>query len=193
MTGLDKIVQQIQSEARTAADETLAAAKAEAEKITAEAREKAQRQCAAIAAQSETDVANAMAAAESAAQLAKRRAILAAKQEIITEMIAQTQKSLYSLPDAQYFELILKMVQKYDRGEAGTIHFNAADIKRFPSDFQEKIHQAAAKLTLSKEARKIDGGFVLVYGGVEENCSFDALFYAAREVLQDKVSQLLFS
>ena len=39
----------------------------------------------------------------------------------------------------------------------------------------------------------INGGFVLTYGGIEENCSIDALFDAAHEVLQDKVQEILFS
>lgn len=34
---------------------------------------------------------------------------------------------------------------------------------------------------------------MLSYGGIEENCSIEALFYAARERLQDRVQELLFS
>ena len=34
---------------------------------------------------------------------------------------------------------------------------------------------------------------VVSYGGIEENCSIEALFYAARERLQDRVQELLFS
>ena len=39
----------------------------------------------------------------------------------------------------------------------------------------------------------MEGGFVLVYGGVEQNCSFAALFDAARDSLQDKLHALLFA
>ena len=49
-----------------------------------------------------------------------------------------------------------------------------------------------AALTVSSETRDIDGGFVLTYGGIEENCSFDALFDSAHEMLQDKVQEILF-
>ena len=48
-------------------------------------------------------------------------------------------------------------------------------------------------LHISGDTRDIDGGFVLTYGGIEENCSIDALFDAAHEVLQDKVQEILFS
>ena len=38
-----------------------------------------------------------------------------------------------------------------------------------------------------------NGGFVLVYGGIEENCSFEAMFAAQREKLQDQVHAFLFA
>ena len=44
---------------------------------------------------------------------------------------------------------------------------------------------------MAKQPRPIDGGFILVYGGVEENCSIEALFYAEQERLQDKVQAFL--
>ena len=48
-------------------------------------------------------------------------------------------------------------------------------------------------LHVSAGSRDIDAGFVLTYGGIEENCSFDAIFDSARETLQDKAQELLFS
>ena len=39
----------------------------------------------------------------------------------------------------------------------------------------------------------MDGGFVLLYGGIEENCTVRALFDARREALQDQVHALLFA
>ena len=194
MTGLEKIVQQIQSEAQQAADAVIAQANAEAADIIQKAKEEGTAQIASIEAQSKTDADNVLSAAKSAAALQIRRAVLEAKQEIIGKVIETTQKSIYGLPDDEYFALILKMVKKYALPERGEILFSASDLKRLPTDFSAKIAEAApAELTVSKETRKIDGGFVLIYGGVEENCSFEALFYAARENLQDKVQELLFS
>ena len=64
-------------------------------------------------------------------------------------------------------------------------------------DFDERLRQVlsdkpSAVLKVSKETAAIFGGFLLVYGDIEENCSFDALFSAVRENLQDKVNSLLF-
>ena len=72
-------------------------------------------------------------------------------------------------------------------------------IRRFPlpKGFEDTLNQALAekggRLTVSGQAAAIDGGFILSYGGIEENCSFEALFDSAKETLQDKVQELLFA
>ncbi|MEM1484050.1 V-type ATP synthase subunit E family protein [Oscillospiraceae bacterium PP1C4] len=194
MTGLEKIVKQIQDEVQQAADIAIAQAKADAAKIDEQAKADGAAQSAAITAQAKADAQNCLAAAKSAAALATRRAVLSAKQQIISSMIVEAQKSFYELPDDQYFALILKMVERFSLPQSGEIVFSASDLKRLPFGFEAALAKAAqGTLTISKETRTIDGGFILVYGGVEENCSIEALFYAARERLQDKVQQLLFA
>ena len=42
------------------------------------------------------------------------------------------------------------------------------------------------------DAKEMSGGFILVYGGIEENCTIRALFDAERDELSDKVHGLLF-
>jgi V/A-type H+-transporting ATPase subunit E len=49
-----------------------------------------------------------------------------------------------------------------------------------------------ASLIISENTVTIDGGFILKYGDVEENCSFDALFSSAKEELSDRVNAILF-
>ncbi len=187
MTGLEKIVKQIRDEAAQSASEVIAQAKEEAAAYTAEAQKQAKADCAAIAAQAKT-------AAEAAADLAVRREVLAAKQRIISEVIADAQQSIRSLPDKEYFDLILKMAGKFSLPQEGEIAFSAADLGRLPEGFSEALSKAAkGPLSISANPCTIDGGFVLTYGGVEENCSLEALFYAARESLQDKVHALLFA
>ena len=79
----------------------------------------------------------------------------------------------------------------------GTVYFSQADLDRLPAGLEERLNAAVreknASLKISGESREIDGGFVLSYGGIEENCSFDAIFDSAREHLQDEVGKILFS
>ena len=134
--------------------------------------------------------------AESAADLQKRRAVLAAKQELIGQVIQKAHETVLALPAAEYFSAVQKLAARFALEGEGVVYFNAADLARLPKDFEKTLNSAApsgSTLTVSRETRPIDGGFVLAYGGIEENCSFEALFNANREGMQDQVQKLLFT
>ena len=132
----------------------------------------------------------------SSAALKKRQAILAAKQAIIEEMLAAAHRELLAKPDEAYFAWMEQLLSRFVTDRAGEIYVSKRDLERMPDDFPAKIEKAAQEkggsLVLKKEPREIDGGFVLVYGGVEENCSAGALFASQRDELADKVHAMLF-
>ena len=91
-----------------------------------------------------------------------------------------------------------KMLDKYMLAQDGAICFSKRDLDRMPKSFAEKIDASAkakgGKLVISEEARKIDGGFILVYGGIEEKLYDKKQFFdAKREELADVVKRQLFS
>ena len=100
------------------------------------------------------------------------------------------------LDDEKYFEMLEKLLEKHALAEDGTICFSEKDLERMPEGFPEKIKSIAASqggsLTLSEKPEKVDGGFLLVYGGIEENCTIRAVFDSKREELSDQVNRLLF-
>ena len=120
----------------------------------------------------------------------KKKKILIAKQEIIDGILEDTLKYLGNMDDSEYFAIIEKMIVKYTGEDAGEILFNAKDLARIPDSIKNLIKQK--NLTLSEETVDISGGFILSYGNIDENCSFDGLFLALREPLQDKIGQILF-
>ena len=65
-----------------------------------------------------------------------------------------------------------------------------------PDKLEEEIGKIAAErggsLRLGENAA-IDNGFILAYGGVEENCTFRAMFDSRKEALQDAARKVLFS
>ena len=128
--------------------------------------------------------------------LLNEAAILAAKQAIIEEMLAAAHKELLAKPDEAYFAWMEQLLSRFVTDRAGEIYVSKRDLERMPDDFPAKIEKTAQEkggsLVLKKEPREIDGGFVLVYGGVEENCSAGALFASQRDELADKVHAMLF-
>jgi len=197
MTGLEKILKVIEEDATKSAEVVIAEATRQAEEITTAAKADSEMKRANIAKQSEIDVKACLSRAESAALLQEKKLILNAKQQMISNVITSSMESLVKLPDKEYFEIIIKMLNKYALDQSGQILFSTKDKQRLPIEFENTIRTAllekkGASLTISEEMRGFNGGFILIYGNVEENCSFDALFFAAKEDLQDKVCALLF-
>ena len=78
----------------------------------------------------------------------------------------------------------------------GEIFFSPADLAKLPEGFADRIEETAkgrgGSLKISKEGRNIENGFILAYGGIEENCTLRAMFDAKRDELSDKVHRILF-
>ena len=197
MTGLEKILKTIQEEAQASADAIISQARGEADEILAAAKKAAELKAAQMAEKSDADVKDVISRAESAAVLLERKLLLDTKQNIISDMIGKARKHLSNLSDTEYTEIILSMVKKHSHNKAGKILFTEADRKRLTTDFPDKLkavlsEKAGASLSIEEAILPFEGGFLLVYGDIEENCSFDALFAEERDNLQDKVSALLF-
>lgn len=196
MTGLEKIIDQILADARKKADKKIAAANSQADAILAEAKEQADRTASDIRKKSESDVENYGRRVESANDLYRRTEVLKSKQAVIAEVIGRAYDQVCSLDTDSYYAMLEKMIKKYALAQEGEICFSAKDLAAMPAGFEDRIRAAGeaagGKLTLSKEGKDIENGFILVYGGVEENCTIKALFDARRDEMQDTVNALLF-
>ncbi len=72
----------------------------------------------------------------------------------------------------RYFHMMERMIEKAVQPKNGQIRFSKKDLERLPAGYEKQISNIAkahgGELTLSEIASDIDGGFVLVYGGIEE-------------------------
>ncbi|RDU21819.1 V-type ATP synthase subunit E [Anaerosacchariphilus polymeriproducens] len=197
MTGLENIIKHIEEDAAALAEEKISQAKRRADQILLDARTEGERQVKNIEEMTKAEVNICLSRGESVAALNIRKKILSAKQQMIEDILKKAKVLLINMSDEEYFNVLLKMLLKYAQKMPGDIIFSEADKKRLPKKFDKKIKEAlsnipGASLNISNSERKIDGGFILVYEGIEENCTFDALILENREVLQDKISKLLF-
>ena len=197
MTGLEKITDQIQEEAKASAARRLEAAQKEADAVLAEAKDACAAMEAEAAEKTAAMKANYEGRVKSSAEQQRRTALLRAKQEIIAEVIEEAYVTLKEKDVQSYFLTMEKILKTYALAEDGEIYFSSEDLARMPADFEKKIKAAAKEkggsLVLKKEPKAIADGFVLAYGGVEENCTLKALFDAKKDILQDKVNAILFS
>ncbi len=196
MTGLEKMKSQILDEAKETAQMKISEARAQADEILNQARAEAAKAEESISHKSDADVAEYKERVESSADLQKRTKMLEARQQMITDVLDRAYESLASLDTEAYFSMLEKLVEKYALSEDGELVLSPADAGRMPAGFEERVNEIArgkgGSLTVSKETQKIDNGFVLVYGGIEENCTLKAIFDAQRDDLSDIAQRILF-
>lgn len=197
MSSLEKILKHIEDNANNNSMEIIAKANAEADKIIKDAQVQANEIYTQKIEQSKSEAKAFISFEESSSALKKKQIILDTKQQIIKDLINKAKNNLINLPEKEYFDVILKMVKKYCMGKSGQIIFSKNDKNRLPENFDESLNETisgknGASLEISDESRAIDGGFILNYGDIEQNCSFDALFADKYDLLQDEVYKLLF-
>jgi V/A-type H+-transporting ATPase subunit E len=191
VNGLDRIIKEIASDAEYNSRKTVSQAKQQAEQILRRAEEKLVQIKGKATADAELEYKKYIAMAKSTADVDIKRCVLRKKQELITKIIDDAQAKLLKLSDADYFECMEKLLKNSATEGCGEIFFSAKDKARVT----EKFKSAADKLgiKISEDVRDIDGGFILVYGDIEENCSVSALFEQKYDRLSDEVNSFLFA
>ncbi|MGI6174708.1 MAG: V-type ATP synthase subunit E [Christensenellales bacterium] len=196
MTGLEKIIQTIEEETNREANALIQKAKVQSDEILAEAKAESDAKVAQIVRAGEKKIARIQDALQSALVLQQRQRTLQTKQAVLNSVIEQAQKSLYALPADEYFLLLINLARHAAQNTAGIAYLNAHDRARMPQDFEAKLNESLSgggALTVSETTRPIDGGIVLKYGDVEENCSFEAIFNARRDEFMDLIRNTLFA
>ena len=197
MTGLEKMVERITGEARAAADIKVEEARSQAAVILEDTEKETKKLCAAIEEKSKAELAASEERNQSAMDLMRRTEVLKVKQELIRETIGKACEAFCNVEGEAYYKVLEDMVSKFVRPEKGQMLLSGRDFDQAPAGFAQKIEDRAKKaggsLTLAKAQVPVEKGFILSYGGIEENCSFKALFADKKDALQDQVSKILFS
>jgi len=195
MTGLDKIISTINENSASQCETIVSSAREQAEKIVEEAEKKASADTAAFESETENQVKKLLTGAESSASLASKQAVLSAKVDIINEMLKSALDEIKAEPVDKYFGTLITLAVKYAEKGKGVMKLSASDKERMPKDFAEKVNNALSGSGRSVEIggnADIDSGFILVYGDIEINCSFDAVIAENRDELRDEINDILF-
>ena len=196
MNGIEKITARIEEDGRAENQALLAQARAEAAEVTARYQAQAQAAADEILAQGRKDAQERERHLDSMAQMECRKAVLAAKQDVIEEAFQAAHKKLLGLPTEKYVALLADLAVSASTTGREKLIFSAPDRaqvgKAVVVAANEKLGADAGKLTLSEESRPMDGGFILSDGAVEVNCTFDTLIRLQRGALAGEVAKALF-
>lgn len=194
MNGIEKITARIDAQTQEEIDRLLADAKEQAAQITAQYRTQAETERASLTARSEKAAQEREERLVSVAQMEARKVTLSARQEMVERAYELALKTLCTLPQERYTAVLTDLLVKAAPDGKGSVIFAPGD--------RERVGAAAVKaansrlkdggLTLAEETRPIQGGFILVNGRVEINCTFDTLVSLQRSETAGAVAKQLF-
>lgn len=200
MEGLEKILNRIIDDSKAKVDELIAKANAEAKDITDAMKEKVEEKCSEILSQtsSEKKIIEERTIASKEHKLKQMK--LTTRREAIDETLRLAKEKISTLPDKDYMDLLSKAFDKYLRKDATSdkvsLLFGEKDLKRVPKDlvdtFVKKASEKGMTLSVSDKAANISNGFILDYGDILENCSFDAMIDQNKDELEDSIKKILF-
>jgi len=193
MSGLEKIISQIEYESDERCKSIIEDANKKAQSIIENSKAEAERILKENGEQTAKKLDNMQQSAVSSAELAKSKILLKSKLEIIDETLRKSLDEIKALSDEEYFEIIKALIIGNAKEGNGVLRLGAKDCKRLPKDFIASVNKELknAQITLGDEA-DIDGGFLLIYGDIDINCSFDAIVSSKRDELRDALNKLLF-
>ena len=194
MAGLDKIIERITQDSAVKCEGILKEATAQATSLKADAAAVSKKDADKLLAKAAKQAQAIVEMAESGSAVEQKNALLDAKVGIIDEAVDYAKTKLAGAGDADYFDTVMKLVKAYAQDAEGIMYFSQKDLSRLPAGFAEKISDATnGKLKVSSEPKNIDGGFILAYGDIEINCSFDALISEKIDVIKDTLNKIIFA
>ena len=195
MTGLEKILSQIEYESDDRCKTIIANAEAKAQEIISEAEAQAEAEADKSREAIEKRVEDIKQSTASSVELNKSKIILKAKLEAIDEMLSDSLKTIKSLPDSEYFDMLKTLILNNAKDGEGVLHLSEKDCKRLNEGFIANLNNSlgSGKSVVLGDNADIDSGFVLVYGDIDINCSFDAIVSSKRDELRDTLNALLFT
>ena len=145
MNGIEKITQQIQTEAQTEIDGVLEKAREEAAQITARYEAQAQTETAELTAKHQRAAAEREERLISAAQMEARKTALAAKQELVEKAYAQALERLCTLPEEQYVQVLADLLARASSTGQEEVIFSPQDRERVGRAAVAKANELLAR------------------------------------------------
>ena len=219
MTGLEKIIERIQTEARERAAKTLQNAEAEATALAQEYAARSEQTRARIEKEGLESAQAMLDAARAQTEKTHTEILQNMRTALIDEAFARAKKEICDTDFGKYRELLGALLTtallEQHRTEQESIAYgdevepfeefevlmNAADRERFGTQVVNDVRRAlerrigakkASMIALGRESVDISGGLILRFGDVELNCTLDVLMADMRRKLTPRVTDILF-
>ncbi len=179
MSGLENIIAKINSTNENECGSVVAVAEKKAAAIIKEAENEAERSFSEVIENAEKDAALILQLANSTAEKTASQIILDKKVSLIYGALKKSLEAMESLGDVEYFDIILALAEKNAMSGEGIMKFSACDLSRLPEGFEDTINRFIGEcksVKISDDTAEIKSGFMLIYGDIEINCTFESIF-----------------
>lgn len=198
MKGTEKIIAHIRADGDAEAKKIIDAASKQAEEKRAESFKAALSEYEKLMQAGNAECEDILSGSRRIAEMEAKKSVLSVKQEMISAAFDAAREEIVNMPRDKYTQFLARMAAEAATSGMEEIVLNARD----KAEVGKSVCKAAnellsakgtpAKLTVSEDTADISGGVIVRFGGIETNCSIDALIRQRRSGLSTEVAAALF-
>lgn len=198
MKGTEKIIAHIRADGDAEAKKIIDAASKQAEEKRAESFKAALSEYEKLMQAGNAECEDILSGSRRIAEMEAKKSVLSVKQEMISAAFDAAREEIVNMPSDKYTQFLARMAAEAATSGMEEIVLNARDKAEVGKSVCKAANELLSakgtpgKLTVSEDTADISGGVIVRFGGIETNCSIDALIRQRRSGLSTEVAAALF-
>ena len=198
MKGTEKIIAHIRADGDAEAKKIIDAASKQAEEKRAESFKAALSEYEKLMQAGNAECEDILSGSRRIAEMEAKKSVLSVKQEMISAAFDAAREEIVNMPRDQYTQFLARMAAEAAASGMEEIVLNARDKAEVGKSVCKAANELLSakgtpgKLTVSEDTADISGGVIVRFGGIETNCSIDALIRQRRSGLSTEVAAAMF-
>lgn len=198
MKGTEKIIAHIRADGDAEAKKIIDAASKQAEEKRAESFKSALSEYEKLMQAGNAECEDILSGSRRIAEMEAKKSVLSVKQEMISAAFDAAREEIVNMPRDKYTQFLARMAAEAAASGMEEIVLNARDKAEVGKSVCKAANELLSakgtpgKLTVSEDTADISGGVIVRFGGIETNCSIDALIRQRRSGLSTEVAAAMF-
>ena len=198
MKGTEKIIAHIRADGDAEAKKIIDAASKQAEEKRAESFKAALSEYEKLMQAGNAECEDILSDSRRIAEMEAKKSVLSVKQEMISAAFDAAREEIVNMPRDKYTQFLARMAAEAAASGMEEIVLNARDKAEVGKSVCKAANELLSakgtpgKLTVSEDTADISGGVIVRFGGIETNCSIDALIRQRRSGLSTEVAAAMF-
>ena len=198
MKGTEKIIAHIRADGDAEAKKIIDAASKQAEEKRAESFKAALSEYEKLMQAGNAEFEDILSGSRRIAEMEAKKSVLSVKQEMISAAFDAAREEIVNMPRDKYTQFLARMAAEAAASGMEEIVLNARDKAEVGKSVCKAANELLSakgtpgKLTVSEDTADISGGVIVRFGGIETNCSIDALIRQRRSGLSTEVAAAMF-